>query len=60
MMKTHTRFKLSLQIQTLVLGIALIALPAGTAIAGMLLQKSGADLKKISGPRSCWIKPFSM
>jgi hypothetical protein len=51
MIKMQTLFKLLPHILVIVLGIALIALPAGTASAGMLLQKSGLVLKKDFGPQ---------
>jgi hypothetical protein len=51
MVKMQTRFKLLPHILVIVLGIALIALPADTASAGMLLQKSGLVLKKDFGPQ---------
>ena len=51
MMKPQTRFTILPHILVLVLGIALTALPAGTASAGMLFQKSGLVLKKDFGPQ---------
>jgi len=54
MRKTHVRFTVLRQTLLLVLGIALVAFPAGPAAAGpagvgTLLQKSGVTLKKDFG-----------
>jgi len=54
MRKTHVRFTVLRQTLLLVLGIALVAFPAGTAAAGpagvgTLLQKSGVMLEKNFG-----------